>query len=358
MLLANHKTQTECGADWMQLMSPAELKAKFPWLSTEGIVMGSYGSRNEGFFDPWSLISGLKAKSRAMGVEYIDGEATAGSVTQLNIGNRRVDSIDITSTGPNGIKTVQTVKAGTFINAAGSWSPLVLEMLIAKCSNPGAIFKLPIERKKRSIFSISSSPAEIASAPPVPDNTTPLTIDPTGAYFRAEKSMYRYITGISPSEDNDPGIQDDAELRHTDHTVFDETLWPTLYNRVPAFERLKVTNFWSGFYDYNIFDQVITACMTQRYSSLFLNCAIVLINLTLLINTGQNAIIGYHPQFSNLIVCTGFSGHGLQQSPASGRAVSEIVAGGQNWRYTTIDINRFGFERLVDKKPLYETGIV
>jgi glycine/D-amino acid oxidase-like deaminating enzyme len=326
VLLANHKTQTECGADWMQLMSPAELKAKFPWLNTDGVVMGSYGSKNEGFFDPWSLISGLKAKSRAMGVDYIDGEATAGSVTQVNIGSRRVDSIDITSTGPNGVKTVQTVKAGTFINAAGSWSPLVMEMLIAKCNNPGAIFKLPIERKKRSIFSISSSPAENAAAPPVPDNTTPLTIDPTGAYFRAEKSMYKYITGISPPEDKDPGILDDSELRNTDHTVFDETLWPTLYNRVPAFERLKVTNFWSGFYDYNIFD--------------------------------QNAIIGYHPQFSNLIVCTGFSGHGLQQSPGSGRAVSEIVAGGQNWRYTTIDVNRFGFERLIDKKPLYETGIV
>ena len=57
-------------------------------------------------------------------------------------------------------------------------------------------------------------------------------------------------------------------------------------------------------------------------------------------------------------MCTGFSGHGIQHSPASGRAVTEIITGGKNWSYKISDLSRFGFERIVDKKPLFETGIV
>jgi FAD-dependent oxidoreductase domain-containing protein 1 len=57
-----------------------------------------------------------------------------------------------------------------------------------------------------------------------------------------------------------------------------------------------------------------------------------------------------------MIMCTGFSGHGLQQSPAVGRAVKELLT--NNGRYQTIDLSRFSFERIVNNKPLFETGIV
>jgi FAD-dependent oxidoreductase domain-containing protein 1 len=56
------------------------------------------------------------------------------------------------------------------------------------------------------------------------------------------------------------------------------------------------------------------------------------------------------------MLCTGFSGHGLQQSPAAGRAVAELLT--NNNRYKTIDLKRFSFERIVNKSPIFETGIV
>jgi glycine/D-amino acid oxidase-like deaminating enzyme len=65
-------------------------------------------------------------------------------------------------------------------------------------------------------------------------------------------------------------------LEIVDHHLFDDVVWPTLANRVPAFNELKVKSAWSGFYDYNVFD--------------------------------QNAIIGYHPHFTNLVIAGGFSG--------------------------------------------------
>jgi len=40
-----------------------------------------------------------------------------------------------------------------------------------------------------------------------------------------------------------------------DYSIFDEQIWPVLAKRIPSFETLKLRNAWSGFYDYNYFDQ-------------------------------------------------------------------------------------------------------
>lgn len=56
------------------------------------------------------------------------------------------------------------------------------------------------------------------------------------------------------------------------------------------------------------------------------------------------------------MLVTGFSGHGLQQSPAAGRAAAELLLY-QN-KFQTLDLQKFSFERIVDNKPVYETGIV
>ena len=55
----NHAIQTSLGAK-VELMTAKRLKRRFPWINTEGIAMGSYGYENEGWFDPYSLLTGLK----------------------------------------------------------------------------------------------------------------------------------------------------------------------------------------------------------------------------------------------------------------------------------------------------------
>ena len=48
--------------------------------------------------------------------------------------------------------------------------------------------------------------------------------------------------GVSPEETADPDCDpsDASILQHVDHGLFEEIIWPALYERVPAFEELKV----------------------------------------------------------------------------------------------------------------------
>ena len=114
-----------------------------------------------------------------------------------------------------------------------------------------------------------------------------------------------------------------CRLDEVDHAIFDDVIWPTLAHRVPGFEALRVENCWSGYYEYNVLD--------------------------------QNAIIGYHPAIDNCVFANGFSGHGLQQGPATGRGVSELILNG---RYTTLDLSSLDWSRVLEDRPIVEKNVV
>ena len=186
------------------------------------------------------------------------------------------------------------------VNAAGAWARKIAAMMD---------IDIPVFARRRSIFNVSS-PARLEACP--------LLIDPTGVYFRPEGKTY--ICGTSPSADNDP---DDLPLDEVDHALFDDVIWPTLAHRVPEFEALRVENCWSGYYEYNVFD--------------------------------HNAIIGYHPQIENCVFANGYSGHGLQQGPATGRGVSELILNG---RYVSLDLSSLSWERVLKNRPIVEKNVV
>lgn len=187
----------------------------------------------------------------------------------------------------------------TVVNAAGPRSRAIAEM---------AGLSLPVEARKRCVFVIACK---------TPIAGCPLVIDPSGVWFRPEGEYF--LSGVSPPQERDP---EDFGLE-IDHQIFDDDVWPVLAQRVPAFEAVKVVNTWAGHYEYNTFD--------------------------------QNGIIGRHPERPNLIFATGFSGHGLQQSPATGRGVSELIAFGG---YRTLDLRPLSVERIVAGRPLLERNIV
>ena len=119
----------------------------------------------------------------------------------------------------------------------------------------------------------------------------------------------------------DPAVDpDDFSM---DHYIWEQHIWPTIATRIPQFEAVKVTSEWAGHYDFNLLD--------------------------------QNAVTGPHSQIENFIFLNGFSGHGLQQSPAMGRGTSEWLTYGE---YRTLDLRPFHYDRVARNEPIVERAII
>ncbi|KFU85515.1 FAD-dependent oxidoreductase domain-containing protein 1, partial [Chaetura pelagica] len=312
-LEATVQLQREEGAQ-VALMSPTQLKEKFPWMNTQDVAVGSYGLENEGWFDPWTLLNAFRRKALSLGVYSCSGEVrgfvTSAEDPMPSLGpeaeTARIKYVHIHM--PDSLE-YQPVACAIVVNAAGAWAG---ELLQAR-GLPGGLRQppLPIQPRKRYVFSWH--------CPDGPGLSCPFLIDTTGAYFRRDGIAGNYLGGMSPPEEEEP---DPSDLS-VDDVFFQERVWPLLARRVPAFESLRPRGSWAGYYDYNTFD--------------------------------RNGVLGPHPKLENLFLAAGFSGHGLQHAPAAGRAVAELVVKG---RYESLDLQRLGWRRLVEGEPLGEVGVV
>jgi len=287
VLRANHVAQQAEGAD-VVIEDAQALVRRFPWMSPDGIAAGAFGRSGEGWFDAHAYLQLFRRALRAKNVDFV-----TASVTGIEREGGKLTAVLL----DNG----ERLEAGTVVNAAGPNAGKVSAM---------AGIALPVEPRKRSVFVFEAREKF---------DDMPLLVDPSGIYVRPEGSVY--ITGGAESEDGeaaaDPG---DFE---PDWPLFEETIWPLLANRIPAFEAIKATRAWAGHYDYNTLD--------------------------------QNAVIGPHPEVRNFIFANGFSGHGLQQAPAVGRAIAELVVHGG---YRTIDCSAFGYERIRENRPYRELNVI
>jgi len=258
ILIENQRTQVANGADWIELLETNQLKEKFPWLNTDSIDIGTFGNKNEGYFDPWMLVSALKKKSISMGVEYIEGDVKQGKLVPITSGSSSYRIEEIQYSVNNNRSNIHSITANQVINAAGAWSGRFVDALASSLSNTKGIKSLPVVPRKRCIFSVRCR--GLHNIFPIPPRATPLVVDPSGVYFRPEgREEGRYIMGVSPPADEDPDIPVHLEttaLQCPDDHLFENIIWPVLAERVPAFEELKVLSSWAGFYDYNTVDEV------------------------------------------------------------------------------------------------------
>ncbi len=75
------------------------------------------------------------------------------------------------------------------------------------------------------------------------------------------------------------------------------------------------------------------------------------------INTeDHNALIGEHPDFKNLFICTGFSGHGAMEAPAAGLSIAEIIESGEI--KTIPEVNQLNIQRIRYKELIKETIVI
>ncbi|HSR09916.1 MAG TPA: FAD-binding oxidoreductase [Thermodesulfobacteriota bacterium] len=208
----------------------------------------------------------------------------------LGSGNGRVESVIL--------KSGEVLVSEIVVNAAGPWAGEVART---------AGVEIPVSPARRQVFAVKpESP---------PEKPIPLVIAPSGLYFRSETGG---LVLVGKSMDEDPAAFD----FRWDWARFTDALWPELLGIVPAWERLKLVRGWAGLYEMNLLD-----------------C---------------NALLGEWPELSGFYLINGFSGHGLQQSPAAGRYVAELILR----RSPSLDLGCFSPRRVLERRPLGEGAVV
>jgi len=210
-----------------------------------------------------------------------------------NAAGNRVESVTL--------KSGDVVACGQVVNASGPRAAATARM---------AGIDVPVEPRKRYSW--------IFKADTPLDRDLPLTIDPSGVHVR-ENGGGTYQCG--GHADVDPAVDYDDYVM--DFSIWEKHVWPVLATRIPQFETIKVQSEWAGHYAYNTFD--------------------------------HNAILGPHTELTNFLFLNGFSGHGLQQSPAMGRGIAELVAHGE---YRSLDLSPFAYDRIPAKQPIVEKAVI
>lgn len=258
---------------------------------------------------PWLAVDDLAAGCFGRSGEgWFDGygmmQAFRKKARALGIDYRpaRAAAIEVAGGRATGVRLEdgEVISVGTIINASGADG--------RKLAATAGI-DIPIEVKKRMIFTFKAEDKI---------ERCPLLIDPNGTYVRGDSDGF--ICGWAPSGERDPEVEDDFDV---DWSLFEEDIWPTIATRVPAFERIKPGAAWAGYYDMCAYD--------------------------------DNVLLGAMPEVSNLLLANGFSGHGLQQAPAVGRGLSELVTYGA---YRSLDLSELSPVRIREGREVREKNIV
>ncbi|MGQ9508708.1 MAG: NAD(P)/FAD-dependent oxidoreductase [Thermodesulfobacteriota bacterium] len=200
-----------------------------------------------------------------------------------------------------GVKTKDGTSyfSSIIVNAAGPYAGEVGKM---------AGIEIPVTPVRRMVY--------LVRPPRLFDYDLPLTIDTSGIYFLHETGR-QILTGKSRKE------EPVGYNFSWDRQYFQEEIWPSLAHRIPLFNELKLISGWAGLYEINQWD--------------------------------FNGIIGQHPEVLGFYMAVGFSGHGFQQAPAVGKALSELIRLG---KYETIDVSPLGYERILQGRKVLEEEVI
>ncbi|CAG9858699.1 unnamed protein product [Phyllotreta striolata] len=298
-------------------LSPEEIKQKFPYIDVSDIAVGSLSAEKQGWFNAWEVLTHLRKKAAKIGAQFYTAEAVDF------VAEKRSDIV-IEGMPPGSYQTVnnlnvklmnetkiRTVQFSHCIIAAGHESVNIAKTLGIGVA-PGMLsVPLPIEKRKRFVYSFTS-------ASHTPGVNSPMIEDFTGLSIRREGFGGMFLVGAAPHPDVAP--PSDSEEDKT--AFFNDVILPRLSARIPSFKDAKLTGSWSGDYEFNYYD--------------------------------GNGIMGAHPYYMNIHFATGFSDQGIQQAPAVGRGVAELILDGG---FQTIDLTRLGFNRFIVEKPMFQVKV-
>lgn len=178
------------------------------------------------------------------------------------------------------------------VDAAGAWAGRIAGM---------AGVDLPVSPRRRQV-------AVVEPEPPVPESV-PLTIDlETGSYFRPERDGIALVGGHFADDDPDVDPErysDDVDLEWAALAVERAAEYATYFG-----PETRVRRGWAGLY-----------AVTPDHHPVI-----------------EESVPGF-------VTAAGFSGHGFQHAPATGRIVSELVHDDEARLVDVSDLGRARFER-------------
>ncbi|MBA3323129.1 MAG: FAD-binding oxidoreductase [Pyrinomonadaceae bacterium] len=272
-------------------LSTAEIARLVPQLRVDDVLGGAFGP-TDGLLSPVSALRGFLGRARESGVELWAGT--------------EVTAIDVDGGSVAGVTTSRgRIATRAVVNAAGAWAAQVARL---------AGVELPVTPLRRQLVGVRAS---VEFAPDLP-----MVIDmATGFHFRPhtqENIATRDLLLAWPDPDETPD----------DDTTFEPAFIPKFLKvankRVPCLAGAKVDP---------------ASCRAGLYE----------------MTPDRHAIIGEAPGVGGFFLANGFSGHGVMHSPATGRAISDLILHGES---RLIDISPLGLERFTTGRLLAETSVL
>ncbi|MDB5805264.1 MAG: FAD-dependent oxidoreductase [Betaproteobacteria bacterium] len=208
ILELSHAAQLAQGCE-VELLSPAQLKERFPSMHVDDLAGGSHSPR-DGWCDPNGLLQGFKRKAASLGVTFLQDRVTGLAAQGAALASAQLAS-------------GSEIRATHFVNAAGAWSGQVADM---------AGMRLPVSplRRFEHYFTAGNLIERL-----------PYVKDMARLAFRSEGQ------GFSG------GLVDGEEQRgfdfEVDHDYFERAVWPAIAHRFPPFEAARCHRTWSGLYE-------------------------------------------------------------------------------------------------------------
>ena len=271
--------QRSVGLHDVEFLSPEQVDAKFPYVSTVGTICATW-CPTDGFLLPNVVYNDGAEAARKLGVEVLQHCRVVDVVTE----GSKISAVYVMKNGEK-----QMIPGDLFVNATGAWGGKVSELL-------GGM-GLPIKAWRRYLY-IVKMPSETLKMMTSEDfKCCPMVIGPNGAYSHPTPSGELMMGWLHHAEAEDP---DTADLEHLEFGFsingYGEAMLREVARWLPEAADRRVSSGSCGFYE---------------------------------MMPDHNPVIDFDVKKSNMVHAVGFSGHGLMHAPFTARAVAELVASGK-----------------------------
>lgn len=295
-LQRNVEKQRALGVRGVELLDCEGVREIVPELNCEDIVGGTFGGR-DGFIDPLAVMRGFTEEAKAEGARIEFGQ----NVRSIDVSGGKIRSVTAGD---------QSIECDAAVICSGAW---------AKVLAATAGIDLPVMPQRRQIVWAKTRT-------PLPSNM-PMVIDIGGGFH------FRPAIDFSSGECAAPSGFDvlfacpDPDEPSSECLDFDERFIGKVYEKA----RHRAPFLFDS-------DVVREKCRAGLYEN----------------SPDHHAILGAC-EVGGLYLANGFSGHGVMHSPATGRALSEIILEGES---KFLDVSCLRIERFERGELLHETAFI